>query len=127
MQEQHLYEYAVMRIVPRVEREEFINIGVVLYCARKKFLQSIVSLDATRLKAFAPGMDAQEITAYIHSFQHVCRGDKEGGTIATLPLAERFRWLTAVRSTVLQTSRIHPGLCCNPEEALSKLFHKLVQ
>lgn len=121
-----LYEYAVIRVVPRVERDEFINAGVVLYCRQKKLLLVRVALDEERLLGLAPGVDLAEIQAYLQAFTKIARGEKSGSPIAALDAASRFRWLTAVRSTVIQTSRVHPGLCEEPEAALDKLFRQLV-
>jgi len=126
MQEQHLFEYAVVRVVPKVEREEFINIGVVLYCAGKKFLQMRYDMDMARLKLFAEQQDATEVATYLRSFEQICAGSAEGGAIGKLPAAERFRWLTATRSTVVQASKVHPGLCTDPAEMLEKLYTQLV-
>ena len=126
MQEKHLFEYAVIRIVPRVEREEFINTGVVLYCAKQKFLQMLFMLDKERIAAFAPLISIEEIHKYLCAFQHICNGEKAGGEIAKLPIAERFRWLTATRSTVVQTSKVHPGFCDDAGEMLQKLYEQLV-
>jgi len=126
MQGKFLFEYAVIRIVPRVEREEFLNVGVILYCKERKFLQCLHTLNEAKLLAFAPEMDINEVKAYLCAFEQVCRGGKEGGPIGRLDMALRFRWLTATRSTVLQTSKVHSGLCSNPEEALHKLHAQLV-
>lgn len=135
MQDKHLYEYAVIRVVPRVEREEFLNVGVVLYCARPRFLGVRFALNEHRLGAFAPGRtDAEpggaieplQLAEYLLAFERICKGDPNGGPIAALTPAERFRWLTATRSTVLQTSRVHPGFCTSPEETLGRLFGELV-
>ncbi len=126
MPEQHLFEYAVIRIVPQVEREEFLNVGVVLYCAKEKFLQAKFQLDTERITAFSPKANASEIQEYLLAFQHICSGSKEGGTIAKLPIAERFRWLTATRSTVVQTSKVHPGLCDSAAAMLERLYAQLV-
>lgn len=127
MQENHLFEYAVIRLVPRVEREEFLNIGVILLAAKQKFLQARIEVDQKRLQALFPDMDMDELNRYIASFQRICEGGKEGGKIGELPIAERFRWLTATRSTIVQTSKVHPGLCSDPEKALNKLFNELVK
>lgn len=126
MPERHLYEYAVMRVVPRVEREEFLNVGVVLFCSSKLFLQTIYHIPEKRLKSFAQDLDLEEIRNYLQAFEQVSKGGEEGGPIGLLPLAERFRWLTAVRSTVLQTSPVHPGLCVDPKETLIRLYRQLV-
>jgi hypothetical protein len=125
MQEKDLYEYAVLRIVPRVEREEFLNVGVVLYCAKQKFLQCRYAINIQRLEAFCNGCDTPEIEEYLKAFDQICNGAKDSGPIGKLPIAERFRWLTATRSTVLQSSRVHPGFCENAADTLEKLFSQL--
>lgn len=127
MQENHLFEYAVIRLVPRVEREEFLNIGVILLAAKQKFLQTRIEVDQKRLQVLFPNVDMEELNQYIASFQRICEGGKEGGKIGELPISERFRWLTATRSTVVQTSKVHPGLCTDPAKALNKLFDELVK
>lgn len=126
MPENLLFEYAVIRIVPHVEREEFINVGVVLYCSAKKFLNTRVRLNESRVVSFCESIDIDEIRAYIDSFEKICAGGPDSGPIGKLPVAERFRWLTASRSTVLQTSAVHPGLCTNPSEMLDRLFEQMV-
>lgn len=126
MQEQHLFEYGVIRVVPRVEREEFLNVGVILYCKRPAFLQAKYTLDHDRLRAFCPGLDLDEIQAYLCAFEHISLGLPAGGPIAKLDMASRFRWLTATRSTIVQTSRVHPGFCTDPLLTLEKLHEKLV-
>ena len=127
MSDRYLYEYAVLRIVPRVEREEFMNVGVVLYCPSLGFLECITQIDQNRLGAFAGGLDFAEIDSYLDAFRQICEGNRQcGSPIAALPAASRFRWLTATRSTVLQTSRVHPGFCKDPQEALNRLFTQQV-
>lgn len=126
MQEKNLFEYAVIRAVPKVEREEFLNIGVILYCAKQKFLQTIYQLDEERLAAFCGRNAIPELSEYLKAFEKICTGAPGSGDIGKLPIAERFRWLTATRSTVLQTSRLHPGLCEDAGEMLKKLFNQLV-
>ncbi len=126
MPEQHLFEYAVIRIVPQVEREEFLNVGVVLFCGRKKFLQAKILLDKPRLHAFSPKLDLEDIYCYLAAFDRICQGAKDSGAIGKLPPAERFRWLTATRSTVVQTSKVHPGLCDDPAEMVERLFEQMV-
>ncbi|RYD99634.1 MAG: DUF3037 domain-containing protein [Sphingobacteriales bacterium] len=121
-----LYEYAVIRVVPRVEREEFLNAGVVLYCRQQKRIAVRIDLDEQRLHLLAPGSDPVEIRSYLDAFVRIARGEKGNGPISELDAAGRFRWLTAQRSTVIQTSRVHPGLCNEPDEALEKLFAQLV-
>ena len=126
MQEKHLFEYAVIRLMPKVEREEFINAGVVLYCAKQKFLQMEFNLDETRLAAFSPALNIAEVKEYLCAFQRICKGGFDGGEIGKLPIAERFRWLTATRSTVVQTSKVHPGFCVDAGEMLARLYAQLV-
>jgi hypothetical protein len=127
MQEEHLFEYAVIRIVPKVEREEFLNVGVVLYCARKKFLKAMFELDEARLNAFSGSLDIAELREYLCAFERISAGGNDAGPIGKLPAGERFRWLTATRSTVVQTSKVHPGLCNGePGIMLDKLYSQLV-
>jgi hypothetical protein len=126
MQQEHLFEYAVIRVVPRVEREEFLNIGVILYCAKEKFLQAKYLLDEARLNAFTADLDIAELKEHICSIERICLGDKAAGPIGKLDMASRFRWLTATRSTIVQTSKVHPGFCVDAMETLEKLFVQLV-
>jgi hypothetical protein len=126
MPDNHLFEYAVIRVVPHVEREEFVNVGVVLYCAALRFLEVRYELNEQRLQALSSKTDVGEIAEYLRAFDHICKGSESGGAIAKLPMPERFRWLTATRSTVVQTSRVHPGLCKNAGETLSQLFAQMV-
>lgn len=127
MQNNFLYEYAVIRVVPRVEREEFMNIGVVLYCSGKKFLKVMFELDKIRLTALSDKLDIEEIKNYLCAFEQICNGEAVASTISTLPIAERFRWLTATRSTIVQSSKIHPGFCTDPQATLDRLFVQLVK
>lgn len=122
----HLFEYAVIRIVPRVEREEFLNTGVMLYCKDLKYLSVLYTINKERLAALCGTLDCNEVEEHLHSFEQICKGDKDGGPIAALDLPSRFRWLTATRSTVVQTSKVHPGFCTDPQETLNKLFEQLV-
>ena len=126
MQDNHLFEYAVIRIVPRVEREEFLNVGVILYASKQKFLQSMFHLNGERLRILSDKTDIEEVKAHLLSFERICMGAADGGPIAKLDMASRFRWLTATRSTIVQSSKVHPGFCTNPKEALEKLFQQLV-
>lgn len=126
MLERQLYEYAVIRVVPRVEREEFLNVGVVLYCRSQKYLEAVYVLDHERLAAFCNTCNAAEIETYLSAFKNICMGTGDAGPISLLPDAARFRWLTATRSTVVQTSKTHPGLCIDPSVMLQKLFKDLV-
>ncbi len=126
MQDKHLYEYAVIRIVPQVEREEFVNVGVVLYCRQKKFLKALYHIDRDRLTAFSPVLDIDDVSCYLQSFEKICAGGKLAGPIGEFAVAERFRWLTATRSTVVQSSKVHPGFCSDPETTLTLLYQQLV-
>ncbi len=126
MQDKHLFEYAVIRVVPRVDREEFLNVGVILYCSRLKFLELAYQLDSSRLLAFCPALDIGELNQHLRSFGEITRGTKQGGPIGLLDIASRFRWLTATRSTILQTSKLHPGLCLDAASTLERLYGSLV-
>ncbi len=126
MQEKDLFEYAVLRLMPRVERGEFLNIGVVMYCKRQSFLGVKYQLDGGRLQAAFPTIDLDEIRLHLRSFEQICEGKATAGPIARLDPASRFRWLTARRSTIIQTSEVHPGLCTLAPETFEKLFAELV-
>jgi hypothetical protein len=126
MQDKHLFEYAVIRVVPCVEREEFLNVGVILYCASQGFLKTEYSLNEQRLLAVCPDLDLPELAQRLEAFKKICSGKTEGGAIGQLTPASRFRWLTATRSTVVQTSAVHPGLCTDPQQTLQRLHRQLV-
>jgi hypothetical protein len=120
------FQYAVIRVVPRIEREEFVNAGVVVFCRTRSYLEARTHLDRTRLHALAPDADAETIEAQLGAIQRVAAGDADAGPIAALPQSERFHWLAAPSSTMLQSSQIHSGLCSAPEQMLEALFAKLV-
>jgi hypothetical protein len=122
----HVFEYAVIRVVPRVEREEFINVGVIVFVKTLKFLQCRFHLPEEKLTAFYRDMDLEDVTKNIESFARICAGEKDAGPIAQLDLPSRFRWLTATRSTVVQTSKVHPGFCFDGVQTVEKLFSSLV-
>lgn len=126
MQDKHLFEYAVIRLVPRVEREEFLNVGVILYCSSSRFLKMTMTINKERILAFSPDVDLQVVEQNLRSFAQICAGGKQGGPIGQMAIAERFRWITAMRSTVLQTSRVHPGFCQDPGVTLERLHRELV-
>jgi Protein of unknown function (DUF3037) len=126
MPEKHLFEYAVIRLVPKVEREEFLNIGVILYAKSLKYLQTKYHLDEQRLQHFSDQMDLPEVQEYLEAFDRICRGADDGGPIGKLDMASRFRWLTATRSTIVQTSKVHSGFCTDPEESLNNIYLQLV-
>lgn len=123
---QHIFEYAVFRVVPQVEREEFVNVGVILYCKAAKFLQMRYLLNEERIRAFSNTIDIHEISCYLKGFDLICQGSREGGKIAELDQAERFRWITASRSTIIQTSKVHPGLCITPALMLDRIYTEMV-
>jgi hypothetical protein len=120
------FEYAVIRVVPRVERGEFINVGIVLYCRARSFLDARVALDEPRLTALAPTAGTGEILRYLEAFQRICRGEPDAGPIGRLTQRERFHWLVSPRSTVIQTSPTHAGLCDNPAMMLEHLMAMVV-
>ena len=126
MQEKDLFEYAVIRIVPRVEREEFVNAGVILYCPKQKFLGVRYQLFREKINMLCPESDMDEIAAHLQAFEQIAKGAKSAGPIAALDLPSRFRWLTATRSTVVQASRVHPGFCDDAADMLNKLFAEQV-
>jgi len=126
MQDKHLFEYAVIRLVPRVEREEFLNVGVILYCSSSRFLKMTMTIDKERILAFAGDIDLQVVEQNLNAFSAICAGGKQGGPIGQLSIAERFRWITAMRSTILQTSRVHPGFCADPHITIERLHRELV-
>lgn len=126
MQQNNLFEYAVVRVVPRVEREEFLNVGVIVYCPKLKFLQTLYTINEERLEIFCKQIDKQELKQNLQAFERICNGGENAGPIGRLDAPSRFRWLTATRSTILQTSKVHPGFCIDPLETLNKLYAQLV-
>lgn len=126
MQKFDIYEYAVLRLVPRVDREEFINVGVLLLCRKQKYAAIKYHLDEKRCLALFPKIDLELIKNQIRLFEIICQGQKEGGLIASQELHERFRWLTANRSTMLQCSAVHIGLTLDAEKTLEDLYKDIV-
>jgi hypothetical protein len=126
MKDRMVYEFAVLRLVPRVEREEFINIGVALFCKNANFLDVKIKINEVKAKAIHDAIDLDEVNSYLNSFMMIARGELGGGPIATYDLPSRFRWLTAKRSTVVQLSFIHSGLTNDPEATLQNLFFEMV-
>jgi hypothetical protein len=126
MQEKNLYEYAVIRVVPRVEREEFLNVGLILFCKRAKFIKMLYAVDQAKLALFSDDFDVEQLELNLSSFQKIAHGGKEGGPIGAFDIPSRFRWLTAIRSSAIQTSRPHTGLCVDLEETVQRLFDELV-
>lgn len=126
MHEKHLFEFAVIRLVPRVEREEFINVGVVLMCKRQLKIGMDFHLDESRISCFSPETDLAVVRENLEAFQAICRGGKQGGRIGMEEVPERFRWLTAVRSSCIQTSRPHPGKTSDLDLELRRLMEEYV-
>lgn len=127
MQDRHLFEYAVIRVVPRVEREEFMNVGVILLCSKQKYLKMMYGVDKERLLALFNDIDMEGVEENLRSFQRISEGGKDSGPIGQLDAPSRFRWLTATRSTVVQTSKVHPGFCLDGDDTLNRLYEQLVK
>jgi hypothetical protein len=125
--ERFVFDYAVVRVVPRVDRGEFLNAGVILFCPTQSFLESRIELDRDRLKALAPSIDIPTVESYLDAIPKVCAGGGEAGSIGNLPQRARFHWLVAPRSTVIQTSAVHSGVHHDLSAALNSLFEKLVR
>jgi hypothetical protein len=121
------YDYAVIRVVPRVEREEFVNVGVILSCPARDFLDARLLVDAARLRALDPTLDVAMIERHLASFPQICRGGADAGPIGALPLRQRFHWLVAPRSAQIQTSPVHTGLTDDPAATLEHLLQKMVR
>jgi len=126
MPEKHLYEYAVIRLVPMVEREEFINVGIIVFSKHAKFIRTKTHLNHKRLESFSCELDVEQIEQNLQAFEWIAAGNNNGGPIACEELPERFRWLTAVRSSVIQTSRPHPGKTSDLEKEIERLFEEYV-
>jgi Protein of unknown function (DUF3037) len=121
------YDYAVVRAVPRVEREEFVNIGVIVSCPARKFLAALIEIDVPRLEALFPGLDLDGLRAHAASIPTICAGGPEAGPIGQLSQRERFHWLVAPRSTIVQVSAVHSGRCYDPQAALDHLLATMVR
>lgn len=126
MQGKHLYEYAVIRVLPVVEREEFLNVGVILFSKRARYIRAQWQLDPRKECLFPAEFDFDFLRQNLEAFCFIANGCKEGGLIATYDIPERFRWLTAVRSATIQTSRPHPGFASDLEQAFDGLFREYV-
>ena len=127
MPELYSFDYAIIRVVPRVEREEFVNVGVIISCGSKRYLAARFHVDERRLAALAPSLDPHEVRKHLDSFQKVCSGGPDAGPIGRLAPRERFDWLVAPRSTIIQTSPVHTGLCTDPEAELEHLLDVMVR
>ena len=126
MQDKVTFEYAIIRLVPKVEREEFFNVGVILFSKRKKFLGIKYHINADKLKALAPELELEFLNDYLNAWKLICEGKASGGKIGEFEVSDRFRWLAACRSTIIQSSKTHPGLCEDPEAELEDIFNKYV-
>ena len=125
-EQRHSFDYAIVRVVPRVEREEFINVGVILCCRAAAFLMARFDIDRERLAAFAPGLNLEDVQAHLDAMQLICEGGDGAGPIGKLPPRARFDWLVAPRSTIIQTSPVHTGLCADPRRAVEHLLQTMV-
>jgi len=124
---QHSFDYAVLRVVPRVERLEFLNAGVIVFSLQNDYLEAKIQVDENRLKAFWPELDIDLIRRHLEALQRICTGDPEAGPIAKLPRRERFHWLVSPRSTIIQVSPVHTGICIgDPQQITERLFRQLV-
>ena len=121
------YDYAVIRVVPRVEREEFVNAGVIVSCPERGFLDCRIELDEARLRAMDPGVDLEMVRRHLATIPAICRGGDEAGPIGRMTTKERFRWLTAPRSTIIQASPAHTGRCSDPPALLERLLATMVR
>ena len=121
-----VYDYAIVRVVPRVEREEFVNVGVILSCQRTGHLEAAMALDVQRLLVLDPAVDLDAVQRHLGAIVAICEGAAHGGPIAQLPMRARYHWLTAKRSSIIQTSPSHMGVCTQPGEALQRILQRMV-
>lgn len=126
MQDKILYEYAVIRIFPKVEREEFINAGILIYSKQAKKLLVKTYFNEQKFHAFETELDEEQVKLNLQSFERIANADPKGGPIAKMDMPSRFRWMTAIRSSCIQTSRPHPGFANDLEKTLERLFEELV-
>lgn len=122
-----LYDYAVIRVVPKIDREEFINTGIILSCEEKEFLEAEIEINEQRLKAIAPDFDTETAKTHLDAIYTICKGGKNSGKIGELSQRQRFHWLTSPKSTIIQTSSVHSGYCKDPAETLKHLFNTMVK
>lgn len=126
MQGKHLYEYAVIRVLPKVEREEFVNVGIILFSKRANYIKLLYHLDERKLRAFSKDIDIQQVSQILDAYTKISSASEDGGVIARLETSERFRWLTAVKSSCIQTSRPHPGFSSDLDKTTQQLLEELV-
>lgn len=127
MHAQNSYDYAVIRVVPRVERQEFVNAGVILWCRDQEFIETRIELDEARLRALDASIDIEAVRRHLQSFAIICAGGPDSGPIGRLPKRERFDWLVAPRSTIIQTSPVHTGRCTDPTSTMERLLDTMVR
>ena len=127
MHDHNVYEYAIIRVVPRVDREEFVNVGVIVSCAARDFLEARIEPDEQRLKALNRHLDMESIRTHLAAIPAICSGGAAAGEIGQMPLRRRFEWLTAPRSTIIQTSPVHTGYCQDPADVLESLLETMVR
>ena len=127
MHDHYPYDYAVFRVVPRVEREEFVNVGVIVSCPARDFLEARIELDEQRLRALDSALDVESIRAHLATIPSICAGGEQAGPIGQLTQRERFHWLVAPRSTIIQVSAVHTGWCKDPTEVLAHLVDTMVR
>ena len=121
------FEYAIVRVVPDIVREEHLNVGVIVHCADKDLLLAIIELDKPRLEALAPGADSEELRVHLATIPRLCAGGPAAGPMGALSTRERFHWLTAPRNDMIQTSRPHAGVCDDPQAVLERLMERVVR
>lgn len=126
MRDPEAYDYAIVRVVPRVEREEFVNVGVIVSCPMLNFLDARFAIDEARLRALDPNIDIETIRAHTDSIRAICAGGETAGPFARLSQRERFHWIVAPRSTIIQTSAVHTGKCDDPNTLIEHLLEKMV-
>jgi hypothetical protein len=126
MPNKHTYEFAIIRVVPKVEREEFMNVGVLVFCKGQKYLGIKYLVNEKKLTAFADDLDVNLINRYLKAWELICQGGAAAGPIGELEVSDRFRWLAASKSTIIQCSKTHPGLCANPKIVLEDTFERYV-
>jgi hypothetical protein len=126
MQEQHLYEYAMIRVIPNLAREEFLNVGIVVFSKKAKFIKVLWAINEEKTKLLSDELDLDQVRLNLECFEKVALGDQKGGPIAQFDITSRFRWLTATRSSAIQISKTHAGLSFDLDQTTHRLFEELV-